>query len=179
MRGVNSKLVIISVSVVTIVAFFALLGWGLIVKSPVTEQSGVLRIGRSAPDLTLSLFDGEHITLAEYKGRPVVINFWASWCVPCREEAPMLEKTWRRYRDQGVMFIGVDIQDTEDKALAFVREFNKTYPTGMDRDGRITLDYGVIGIPVTFFVNRDGLVVRRFVGSLREEQLVKWIDELL
>ena len=108
-----------------------------------------------------------------------MINFWASWCPPCREEAPLLESTWRDYEDEEVFFVGVDIQDREEDARAYIREFGITYPNGPDVDGRITVDYGVIGIPVTFFVDRGGVVVRRWVGAVKGRQLVAWVDELV
>ncbi|MBI2832684.1 MAG: TlpA family protein disulfide reductase, partial [Chloroflexi bacterium] len=102
-----------------------------------------------------------------------------SWCPPCREEAPILEEVWRRYQDKGVTFIGVDIQDAEADARAYIKEFGITYPNGPDIGGRITIDYGVGGIPVTFFVNREGLIVSRWVGAINERILVSRIEDLL
>ncbi|HIP71854.1 MAG TPA: TlpA family protein disulfide reductase, partial [Anaerolineae bacterium] len=94
-----------------------------------------------APDFTLTSFDGETITLSELRGQVVIINFWASWCPPCREEAPYLEATWRKYKDQGVVFIGVDYVDTETAALAYIEEFDITYFNGPDVGTRISYDY--------------------------------------
>ena len=80
----------------------------------------------------------------------MVINFWASWCPPCREETPLLERTWRSYKYQDVLFVGVNIQDTEEDARVYLEEFDITYPNGLDRHGKVTVDYGIIGLPVTF-----------------------------
>lgn len=160
-------------------AILGLMAWGMLNQEPATGRSGVTRVGKPALDFTLPLFSGGEFTLSDYRGQPVVINFWASWCPPCREEAPGLERTWRRYRDQDVMFVGVDIQDAESDARAYIREFDITYPNGPDTSGIITMDYGVVGIPVTYFVDREGVVVRRFVGALPEGQLVAWVEELL
>ena len=172
---------IIAVVAVSLVfaGLVALMGLGLVNKAPVTGLSGFTRIAKPAPDFTLSLFDGGDFSLSQYQGQPVVINFWASWCVPCREEAPVLERNWRAYRDDGVMFVGVDIWDPEEDALAYIQEFSLTYPHGPDENGKTTVDYGVIGLPVTFFVDKQGIIVRRWVGAISEGQVVTWLDELL
>ncbi|MBI4296185.1 MAG: TlpA family protein disulfide reductase [Chloroflexi bacterium] len=148
-------------------------------KEPLTGASGVARVSRPSADFTLPLFSGGNLTLSSLRGKPVVINFWASWCVPCREEAPILERTWRLYKDKGVTFIGVDIQDRESDARAYIKEFGITYPNGPDIGGKFTIDYGVSGIPVTFFVNREGLIVSRWVGAINERILVSRIEDLL
>ena len=161
-----------------IAGIFSLLVLGLLNKESVTGRSGITRLQKPAPEFTLPLLDGGELVLAQHLGQPVVINFWASWCTPCRQEARVLERTWRSYREKGVMFVGVDIQDTESDAIIFLKEFDVSYPNGLDRDGKITVDYGVIGLPVTFFVNQDGIVERRWVGAMREAQLVAWVEEL-
>jgi len=114
--------------------------------------------------------------LSEFRGTPVVINFWASWCSPCREEAVSLQRAWQSYQGEGVLFVGINIQDSEDSANAHMNEFSITYPNGSDLDGTITVDYGVIGIPVTFFVNDEGIIKGRWVGALDESLLVGWLD---
>lgn len=123
-------------------------------------------IGRPAPPFTLTLFDGSQVDLASLRGKVVFLNFWASWCPPCRAEATELEAAWQRFKGGDVLFLGVDIQDTEEKALAFLREFNVTYPNGRDASGRIAIDYGVWGIPETFFIDREGKITYKHVGSL-------------
>ena len=157
----------------------SLLALGLLNKASVTERSGITRVQKPAPEFTLPLLNGGRLEMARLRGQPVVINFWASWCPPCRLEAGLLERAWRSYKDQGVMFVGVDIQDTEAEGVAYVEEFDITYPNGLDAEGTITVDYGVIGLPVTFFVNRDGTVERRWVGAIYEARLVTWLDELV
>ena len=164
---------------VMVAAVSALLAIGLLNKEPVTGRSGVTRVGKPAEPFTLPLFDGGEFVLAAQRGRPVVINFWASWCPPCREEALLLESVWRLYGEGEVAFVGVNIQDTVEEGAAYLAEFGITYPNGMDVDGRITVDYGVIGLPVTFFVDRDGKVRRRWVGSIGEAELLARVDELV
>ena len=175
----SSRRILVITVVTIIVGFLSLLAIGLARQAPKTGLSGVYRISKPAIDFTLPLFTGGDVTLSKLKGKPVVINFWASWCVPCREEAQAIEKTWRAYKDKGVIFIGVDIQDKEANALEFIKEFNLTYPNGPDIGGKITIDYGVAGIPVTFFVDREGVVKDRFVGAIFERYLVARIEELL
>ena len=156
-----------------------LLAIGLMNREPVTGMSGFTRVGKPAPDFRMPLFNGGQLELSQHLNKPLVINFWASWCPPCWEEAPILEAAWRAYRDSGVLFVGVDIQDSEGDARDYLEEFDVTYPNGRDGDGRITVEYGVIGLPVTFFVDRNGVVQRRWVGAIREGRLKAWVDELV
>ena len=178
-RSPRSVLIMGTVGLV-VAGLMALLALGLLNQAPVTGMSGFTRVQKPAPDFTMPLVEGGgDVSLSEYQGQPVVINFWSSWCPPCRQEAPILEGAWRSYRDQGVVFVGVDIQDSDDDAKAYLQAFGITYPNGADRDGRVTVDYGVIGLPVTFFVNRDGIVERRWVGAIGEARLVAWVGDLV
>ena len=173
------RFIVPGIVILVIVGFVAILSVGLLMKEPLTGASGAARVSLPAADFALPLFSGGEITLASLKGKPVVINFWSSWCPPCRDEAPTLEKTWRLYRERGVTFLGVDIQDKEEDALAFVEEYDITYPNGRDLNGRITIDYGVSGIPIPFFVDREGMIVSRWVGAISENLLVERVEELL
>ncbi len=161
-----------------IAAFLVLLAVGLANKSPVTGKSGLTRVGKPAPVFVLPRVGGGEIDLADFSGEPMVINFWASWCPPCRQEALVLEDAWRAHVDD-VQFVGVDIQDADADAEAYLAEFNITYPNGLDRHGRVTVDYGVIGLPVTFFVNEAGIVERRWVGAINRDLLEEWVGELI
>lgn len=133
----------------------------------------------AAPDFELTTFDGQQIRLSEFQGKVVVINFWASWCIPCREEAPILEAAWQKYRDQGVIFIGVDYLDTEKEALAFIEEFGITYFNGPDTGSRIAQQYRIRGVPETFFVDQLGGLLNPYIGAVNEEELENRLDRLL
>ncbi len=170
----NRQSVVGRVMAVTIVlGLLALLGWGL-----VRSRNGPLDRGM-APDFELTSFDGQQISLSELRGQVVVINFWASWCPPCREEAAYLESTWQKYQNQGVVFIGVDYLDTEPEALAYLDEFDISYFNGPDLRSRIAQAYNIQGVPETFFVARSGELRGVKIGPLYPPELDERIEALL
>lgn len=133
------------------------------------------REGFLAPDFTLDTLDGNQVTLSELRGRIVVINFWATWCLPCREETPALEKAYKQYKDSDAMILGVNLtnQDSVRDVEAFVQEFGLTYPILLDRDGSVGYLYQVNGLPTTFFVNRDGIIRTVLVGGPMSETFIR------
>jgi len=134
---------------------------------------------RKAPDFTLQTFSGETLRLSDLRGKPVMLNFWASWCPPCREEAPLLEDTWREYREKGVVFVGVNVWDSEKDARTFLSEYDITYPNGRDPGTGISIEYGLSGIPETFFIDRQGNITRKWIGPFTEETLKAFLDEMV
>lgn len=156
-----------------VLALLGLLAWGLI-----QSQKGPVDTG-DAPDFTITGFDGRTVTLSELRGQVVIINFWASWCPPCREEAAYLEQTWRKYKDQGVIFIGVDWVDTKKEALAYIEEFDITYINGPDIGTRISQAYNIKGVPETFFIAKNGELRGVHIGPLKAPELDQKIEELL
>lgn len=156
-----------------VLALLGLLAWGL-----KKAQAGPVESGM-APNFTLKSFDGHTLTLSELRGQVVIINFWASWCPPCREEAAYLEATWRKYKDKGVVFIGVDWVDTEKEALAYMKEFDLTYFNGPDIGTRIAQAYNIQGVPETFYVAKNGELRGVHIGPLKSPELDDKIDELL
>jgi len=122
------------------------------------------------------VFEAEHFRLGDYQGQGVVINFWAAWCGPCRQEAPVLEAGWRAYRNRGIVFVGVDTWDKAEEARAFLREFEITYPNGSDSDGEIANRYRVKGLPMTFFVTPDGRIHHAHLGALTQATLEAAIE---
>jgi cytochrome c biogenesis protein CcmG/thiol:disulfide interchange protein DsbE len=137
-------------------------------------------VGKPAPAFALKLFDGGSLSLADFRGKVVVLNFWASWCYPaCYEEAPVLEQGWRTYRERGVVVVGVDIQDTEEAARKFIDQFSITFPNGPDPKGKISVDYGVYGVPETFFIDRRGQIRFKHVGAVTDSVFRAQVDRLL
>ena len=169
----------LSIAALAVVGFLGVLVWGMLNKQPITGLSGITMVNRPAPDFILTTFKGTTISLEDLRGKPAVINFWASWCPPCRIEAPLIERTWRAYKNRGLIFLGVNIQDRKEDALNYIREFNITYPNGPDPTGEISIDYGVSGLPVTFFVSSKGEVVRRWVGAIEKSVLISSIEEIM
>jgi len=169
----------ITIAALVAIGFLGLLVWGMLNRQPITGLSGVTMVNRAAPGFTLTTFNGTTISLQDLRGKPVVINFWASWCPPCRVEASLLERMWRAYKNRGLIFLGVNIQDREKDALNYIREFDITYPNGPDPIGEISIDYGVSGLPVTFFISGKGEVVRRWVGAIEKSVLISAIEEIM
>ena len=161
------------IAFVVVLALLGLLAWGL-----KRAQAGPIQEGL-APDFSLTGFDGREATLSDLRGQVVIINFWASWCPPCREEAAYLEQTWRKYKDKGVVFIGVDYVDTEKEALAYIQEFDITYINGPDIGTRVSQAYNIQGVPETFFVAKNGELRGVHIGPLKSPQLDEKIEELL
>ncbi len=136
-------------------------------------------VGKPAPAFDLASLDGTgRVSLAQHRGKVVVVNFFASWCVPCREEHPALVRAWERYRTSDVVMIGVLYQDSPDNGRDFVRRLGTTWPTAVDEDGRTALAFGVFGIPETFFVRPDGVIAGRHIGPIDVETLGRGIDAL-
>lgn len=160
-------------AVFMVLGLLGLLGWGLyqVQKQPLEKGP--------APDFTLTSFKGETYTLSQLRGKVVIINFWASWCPPCREEAAYLEQTWRNYKNKDVIFIGVDYVDAEKPALAYIKEFDITYFNGPDLGTRISQSYNIKGVPETYYVAKDGTLRGNHIGPLKEPELDNKIDELL
>ena len=108
-----------------------------------------------------------------------MVDFWSSWCPPCREEAPTLAAAYDRYRTQGVEFVGVAVWDVEEEAARFIEESGATYPAGADTRGVIGVDYGLTGIPEKYFIDPQGRIVRKYVGPMTQEVLDRVLQELL
>ena len=150
---------------------------GLLVWKIVNQDQKQARLNQPAPSFTLPRLHGDgNLSLASLKGKAVVLNFWASWCAPCRDEVPALEQAWDRYRRHGVVVLGVDQQDVSSDARRFARKYGMTYPLVRDGPGHVVAKYGLTGVPETFFIGRDGKLVKHTAGRVDEQELAEGIQ---
>ena len=146
----------------------ALLGASLLVRGSAASPTAV---GGPAPDFALADLDGNPIRLADLRGRPVIVNFWASWCGPCVEEFPLLREAAERHSDEGLVVVGIVYRDRSEAARDFMRRNGATWAAAMDPGERVAEAYGILGPPETFFIGRDGTIVARQLGQFSAASL--------
>lgn len=175
-RGVTDRAkvrhrIVSTVLIVAAIATVGLLARGLFVN---VQKVPSALVGKAAADFEIPSIEegGGKISLAQFRGKPVIVNFWASWCTSCREEAEMLETFWQIWKEKGIQVIGIAVQDTPDAAREFARRAGKTFPLGIDESGKTGLDYGVYGVPETFFIDANGVVRYKEAGPLTREILL-------
>jgi cytochrome c biogenesis protein CcmG/thiol:disulfide interchange protein DsbE len=168
----RARLVAQGVAIGLVALLFALLVWAL-----VTEEGGDLAAAAArgerpvAPDFTLERLDREgEVTLSSLRGKAVLLNVWASWCIPCKEEAPYLERVWRENRSRGLVVVGLDAKDFRRDARRFARRYELTFPIVFDGPGDTLAGYGVTGFPETFVLDRQGRVLETFVGAVNTDE---------
>ena len=140
------------------------------------------RTGFAAPDFTLDTLDGSRLSLSDLRGQPVMLNIWASWCMPCRVEMPAIERVYQRYRERGLVVVGLNAtsQDSEAAARAFVDEFGLTFPIVLDRDGAASARYELMGLPSTYFIDRGGIIREVIIGGpMSEAVMLSHVQDLL
>jgi cytochrome c biogenesis protein CcmG/thiol:disulfide interchange protein DsbE len=170
--GNKGRYLVFAVGIVLLISLFLVFAWQLQTRESVQLQGGTV------PDIELTTFDGERIALSDLRGQIVVINFWASWCVECYDEAPLLEAAYQDFKDQGVVFLGVDYLDTEKEARAYMVQYGITYPNGYDLGSEISEAFQITGVPETFFINRDGTIHHVQIGPIEQPQLYQLLQDL-
>ena len=155
------KLTAQALALAVVVGLLGLLVWR------VTHQAKATRIGKPVPGFSADRLDGRgRLSLASFRGRPVVVNFWASWCGPCKSEAPALERIWRQYRARGLVVLGVDYTDAKSDARRFVAKRGLTFPIVRDPSGLIGSSYRLSGVPETFVLDRRGRLVEHLLAPI-------------
>ena len=158
-----------------VAGLIGLLAYGVASESPDTDVEG-----ERAPEISLPpLEGGEEKSLADFRGQVVVLNYWASWCDPCREESPLLERWHQRIKNRGATVLGIDVLDVTSDALDFIDEFGLTYPQLRDKDGSTQDDFGVIAYPETFVIDREGRIVASRRGPVDDEFMRDTVTPLL
>jgi thiol-disulfide isomerase/thioredoxin len=147
--------------------------------SAAEQDTGVREMSRLLPVLRGETLQGGSVSPAEYRGAVMVVNFWATWCGPCRREQPGLERVWREFRDRGVYFLGVNYRDDPAAARAYVKQFAVTYPSIQDRAGALAFDFGFVGLPDTYVVDRFGTIRYWGFGAVDERELGSLVTKLL
>ena len=165
----------ILIACLLLLGLLALLGFSLL-----RAVQGPLGIGDEVPDFILTTFSGEQIAVDDLRGQIVVINFWASWCMPCEHEAPLFEQAFQMYKDRGVIFLGVNYADTEREAQAYLKKYSITYPNGPDLGTRISQAFRTSGVPETFIIGPDSRLVDVRIGPYTALiEIIEAIDHVL
>jgi cytochrome c biogenesis protein CcmG/thiol:disulfide interchange protein DsbE len=178
---VQQKLSPMAVALILVaVGVLAIIGFALYERNKGTPSAGPA----PAFNVTIWNFDriamaGEPVSLSSLKGKTIVLNFWASWCIPCQQEAPMFERAWNDYKDQGVVFLGVNTEDTDSAAFNYIQKYNLTYPHAPDTGGRAEKAYRITGIPETFVIDGNGQIVKHFISSPNEAELRSAIEQAM
>ena len=152
---------------------------GVVPLPPDLQAAGLAvapRVGALAPDFELETLEGERFRLSELRGRPLLINFWASWCTPCRREVPALIRAQRAHAEAGLLVIGVNIEEPRSAAQTFADQFGINFPVPMDFDGSVFRAYGtegMVGPPRSFFIDPDGIITRIYAGQAPDEQIAR------
>jgi peroxiredoxin len=138
-----------------------------------SNDESIVEVGEAAPDFMLKNLKGEEVRLSELKGKGVVINFWATWCNPCKREMPLIEEHYQLVKDQGIEILAVNIAESHLAVSSFINRLGVTFPVLLDSNRIVTQRYGVGALPSTFFINKDGMVMDHFIGEMNESILTK------
>ncbi len=136
-------------------------------------------VGQMAPDFEMVYPDGRRVRLSDLRGKPVVVNFWASWCGPCRVEMPELVRVYEAHRSEGLVILAVNLQESAGEVQAFVEEFDMRFPVILDPDGRVADRYQIRSLPSSIFIDRDGMIAARWIGLLTPSMLQKHLERIL
>ena len=173
---ITRRIAVVAIACAALVAIAIWQAWSV---SPSTSTDPLVgRTGKAASKFSIPnlAMPGHRISLVGFRGKPLVVNFWASWCIPCRTEMPLLEQAYRTSNGR-VQFLGIDSNDTSNAAIAFLRQVHVTYPVGSDDGGTTATEYGLFGLPTTVFISPSGRIVGRIIGQLHADTLSNGLKE--
>ncbi|MFN8491691.1 MAG: TlpA disulfide reductase family protein [Caldilineaceae bacterium] len=171
----NRRVTIWQIVIVGILVVFV----GFLALGLSRENKSDWRVSGVAPDFIIKTFDGKTVRLSDFKGKGVVVNFWASWCTPCKEEAQLLEQAWTREQNNNIVFLGLDYLDQEHAAKAYLDQYGITYPSGPDLQSAAARRYGITGVPETFFIGPDGIIKNYVLKQLvSEAELNQYLETI-
>lgn len=178
----NGKALFIAGAVIVAGGLIGLFVVGMVLS---TQPGNRPDVGSSAPDFSVTLFTGyrtnlpESIKLSDLRGKVVLVNFWASWCVECRKESDALEQAWRQYKDKGLVVLGIDYLDTESAAIKYLQEYNTSYAIGPDIQEHISRAFHITGVPESFFIDRKGVIRKVVIQAMTQQELFATVENLL
>src|SRR6266496_3569276 len=175
LRTIYSMLVVITLAIVVIIGL-------KVFPQQASSLPPSPLVGKQAPDFNLPTLDDTEVNLSQFHGQPVLINFLATWCLPCREEMPELVRSYEAHKSEGLMILGLNLtySDTLPDVQAFVNEFHMTFPVLLDKDGQVAeKSYPLPGVPTSIFINRDGTIERVQIGLMSGRQIDKFVAEIL
>lgn len=142
------------------------------------ENKDLVREGDMAPDFVLKDLDGKEYRLSDYRGKGVFLNFWGTYCKPCKKEMPYIDNQYKKYKDQGVEVIAVNVGETDLSIRNFVEQYNLSFPIVVDKDGEVQETYNIYPLPATFLINKDGKIVDYITGELNEEKIQQYMEKI-
>ncbi|MCC0562678.1 thiol-disulfide oxidoreductase ResA [Brevibacillus borstelensis] len=143
------------------------------------KDPNAVKVGKEAPNFSLEQLNGPAVTLSDFRGKGVILNFWGTWCEPCKKEMPDLQKQYEAYKDKGLLILGVNIGESPVTVEPFTKQFGITFPILMDKQSEITKLYRIVPIPSTFFIDPDGKVQEIFLGPLNEDMITQKVAKIL
>jgi len=171
------------INISVIVAFLVILLFIFIMYLSLFSKNSTVPVsplvGKVAPDFILKTFNNESIDFNKLKGKAVVLNFWSSWCVPCKDETKAINRAYLRYLNRDIVFIGVNIWDDDQNAIKFLKTYIPDYKNGYDPKKEIQVNYGIQGIPETFFINKKGIITNRYQGELNDNIINYFAEQVL
>lgn len=162
-----------------VVLAIAVLWAGYLLLAPDAKAAGTgIPNGQDAPDFELKSPDGKTVKLSDFKGKAVMINFWASWCPPCRAEMPALQEVYKEYESQGFVVLAVNLGESDLVVRSFAEKLGLTFPIVIDANDRVSRMYDIVPLPTSYFVDKNGIVQGKWTGEIKKEQLKTFVKKL-